>query len=192
MGLDAVELVMAWEETFGIAIPDEVAARFRTPREVTDWLAGRLGARRAGPCGTRRAFLRVRDAIAAETGVGRRQIRPRVPLGALFTADEAGRRAWSAVGRRVGDGWPRWPGGGEARTFWDRLETRWKPLLRLQSPLAEAVRPVAACAHGHPPAPGEAWTREQVALMVRRVTMDEIGIDAFGDDHEFVRDMGID
>jgi acyl carrier protein len=32
MGLESVELVMAWEEHFGIDIPNEVAAKMETPR----------------------------------------------------------------------------------------------------------------------------------------------------------------
>jgi acyl carrier protein len=32
MGLESVELVMAWEEHFGITIPDERAVTWQTPR----------------------------------------------------------------------------------------------------------------------------------------------------------------
>lgn len=42
MGLETVELVMAWEEEFGVEIPDSVAASLKTPRQVTDWLAAQL------------------------------------------------------------------------------------------------------------------------------------------------------
>jgi acyl carrier protein len=38
MGLDTVELVMAWEEEFGVPIPDAAAATMATPRDVIDWL----------------------------------------------------------------------------------------------------------------------------------------------------------
>ena len=36
MGLDAVELIVAYEEAFGIEITDVAAARMRTPRDVID------------------------------------------------------------------------------------------------------------------------------------------------------------
>ena len=36
MGLDSVELVMAWEKEFGIVIPDDVAATLETPRLAID------------------------------------------------------------------------------------------------------------------------------------------------------------
>ena len=41
MGLDAVELVIAWEEAFDVRFSDEDAAAMRTPRDVIDFIAGR-------------------------------------------------------------------------------------------------------------------------------------------------------
>jgi hypothetical protein len=38
MGLDTVELVMAFEERFGVSVPDTVAAELVTPRHVIDYL----------------------------------------------------------------------------------------------------------------------------------------------------------
>ena len=38
MGLDSVELVMAFEEEFGCVIVDSDAAQMATPRHVIDWL----------------------------------------------------------------------------------------------------------------------------------------------------------
>ncbi len=38
MGMDALELVFDFEETFGTRIPDEAAAKMFTPRQVIDWL----------------------------------------------------------------------------------------------------------------------------------------------------------
>ncbi len=47
MGLDTVELVMAFEESFGIAFSDEVAATLRTPGDVIDYVVKELHARGA-------------------------------------------------------------------------------------------------------------------------------------------------
>lgn len=43
-----------------------------------------------------------------------------------------------------------------------------------------------------PPHPGEPWTREQIESMLRQVVRDSAGVEDFGLDDRFVRDMGID
>lgn len=48
VGLDSVELIMAVEEAFGIAIDDEVASRIETPRDVADHVEARVGAKAKG------------------------------------------------------------------------------------------------------------------------------------------------
>jgi Phosphopantetheine attachment site len=45
MGLDTVELLMAFEEKFGISIPDQDATRLTTPRKVTDYIVSKIGDR---------------------------------------------------------------------------------------------------------------------------------------------------
>lgn len=45
MGLDGVELVMAYEEEFGVSITDPAAARMLTPRDVVDYLVPRVEGR---------------------------------------------------------------------------------------------------------------------------------------------------
>jgi hypothetical protein len=189
MGLDAVELVMAWEDAFGIDIPDAAAAVMYTPNHAIDYIALRLGARRAGPCRTRSTFLRVRDALAAELGLPPRAIHPASPLSSFFSGD-AGRERWTSAGRRLRSRWPDWPNDG-LLGFLDRVCLNGGSRgLRLSSTVSDLVRHVAAHEPGVQPAPGEGWTRERVALLVRRITIYETGIDGFRDDQEFVRDLG--
>jgi hypothetical protein len=38
MGMESVELVMDFEDTFGVRIPDQEAEKMVTPRHVIDWL----------------------------------------------------------------------------------------------------------------------------------------------------------
>jgi acyl carrier protein len=66
MGLDTVELVMAFEERFGIRIPDEDASDLTTPRRVTDYIFGKVGHR----CLTREQVAAVvREVIVEQTAV---------------------------------------------------------------------------------------------------------------------------
>lgn len=46
MGLDTVELIMAFEEEFGIAIPDADTSELTTPRQVTDYVMSKLAGER--------------------------------------------------------------------------------------------------------------------------------------------------
>jgi hypothetical protein len=45
MGLDTVELLMAFEEKFGVSITDEDATRLTTPRKVTDYIVSKVEGR---------------------------------------------------------------------------------------------------------------------------------------------------
>jgi hypothetical protein len=65
MGLDLVELVLSVEKSFQIDIPDEDAPHLETPRQLVDYVAGRLQAETAGVCLSQRAFYRVRRALLA-------------------------------------------------------------------------------------------------------------------------------
>jgi acyl carrier protein len=65
MGLDTVELVMAFEARFGLDIPDTVAAELVTPRDVIDYLM----ANGAGGGKSREEVARlVRQVIEEQTG----------------------------------------------------------------------------------------------------------------------------
>ncbi len=63
MGLDAVDLVMAWEEVFEIEILDEEAAALITPRMAIDLIFKKLNA--LDFTGSKRVWLyeRVREGV---------------------------------------------------------------------------------------------------------------------------------
>jgi hypothetical protein len=186
-------MLMAWEEGFGIGIPDEAAATLETPNHAIDYIAARLGARRTGPCRTQRAFHRVRAAFAAELGLPRGAVRPAARLSDLIPGGVPVER-WRAVGQRVGAGWAEAEGEGAASPlpFLGWLTSSPERVHPGRRTVAGLVRRVAAHEPDVRPAPGQPWTREQVALLLRRITLDEAGVEDFEDDDEFVRDMGLD
>ena len=100
MGLDMVEFVMAVEDAFGLAIPNEDAAWLRTPGEVIDYVHGHLPAASAGGCLSQRAFYQVRRATCRDLGVPRTSIRPDAALAPLFGAPESS--AWTALQAEIG------------------------------------------------------------------------------------------
>ena len=102
MGLDSVEIVMAWEDSLGVAIPDQEAALLRTPRQAIDLLCRKLRVDAGGPpggCLSRHAFYRLRRPFPAVLGCPRAAITPRTRLSELAPRWKA-RETRSALARR--------------------------------------------------------------------------------------------
>jgi hypothetical protein len=175
MGLDAVELVMAFEEAFGVEIPNTEAERMRTPRDVVDFVCTRVPVGPSGPCETQRAFYRLRRAL--RTALPDTAVRP-----ATRARDLANRESWPVLWERArgADGGADWP------------DVRWRrwPLGAPGTMRALALELVPRVT---PPEPGSGgmWTRERIGLRVRQVMAHELGITDFAMRDEFVRDMGI-
>jgi acyl carrier protein len=75
MGLDSVALVMAFEEEFGIDIPNEVAEHMVTPVIVMEWICNKISAEADdGPCLSMVEFHRVRQEHFTRHGVPRRAV----------------------------------------------------------------------------------------------------------------------
>ena len=83
MGLDAVELVMAVEEKFGIIITDEEATKTLTVGDLKHLVRAKLDVADADGCLTQRAFHLIRKNATAEFGILRRNLRPDTTLEAV-------------------------------------------------------------------------------------------------------------
>lgn len=66
MGLDTVALIVAFEDEFGLSIPNEEAERLTTPRKVTEYVWGRIT---HGRVTKEQVAERVRAVIREETGI---------------------------------------------------------------------------------------------------------------------------
>lgn len=177
MGLDSVEIVMGWEEAFGISIPDTVACDLITPRHAIDYICGVLAVQRTvEPCLSMRVFHRLRRALHEVTGTSLKAIRPDSKLRTLFP--RATRlRQWRTFKSRARlkatvDPWSAFPWGS-----WT-VEDLVSPELH---GMANSMKP------------GRAWTRSEVREVVRATVRDQVGITKrFSDHDEFVRDLGVD
>ncbi len=179
MGLDGVELVMAWEESFGITITDAEAANLRTPRLATDLIYRKLAAGDTpgpGGCLTQRAFYRLRSAFGGAFAVPRARVRPSTLLDSLLPAGRR-REHWQALQTRVGV--TRFP-----KLFFGR------PPFGCNTVGGLAAR-LAARQPGCFRQPSEPWTRAQVRSLVRRLIVEQLGIKTFSDDDDFVRDLRV-
>jgi len=175
MGLDSVEIVMAWEESFGISISDDEAMTLRTLGLAVDLIAQKLDARDEPqrPCLTARAFHRLRDSIINVANVPRESFRPDARLKALISTDR--RHTWQAVGAGCGIAslpipvWLFLP-----RTVGDL--TRWA--------VVHATKELKGR--------GESWTRSEIRDVVRAVVAEVTGAKEFKGDDDFIHDIGID
>lgn len=84
MGLEGVEIVMAVEERFGVAIEDSDAEKLLTPRDLIDCVMRKVGYTDHAQCLTQRAFHRLRVSLMRKFGLKRNQIKPATLLAALF------------------------------------------------------------------------------------------------------------
>jgi hypothetical protein len=193
VGLEGVEMVMAVEKEFGVDIPDADAGAMRVVRDLSSWVEARVGARPLGPCRTRRAFYRLRRALVDELGVPRAAVRPRAPLDSILPERlpaERRRRLEARVGtsllRRVG-----WWDDTLHELMGERRTPRYRSD-RAGQTVGDTARDLAADAGDLRPPPGQPWSREGVALMVRHLIHYEFAEYGFSDDASFVKDLGFD
>lgn len=129
MGLDGIELIMAVEEEFAIAIPDADAAQCVTVGKLVDLIDARLRHSVAEPCPSQRGFYVVRRELMSLLGLARTAIKPGTLLVDLI-AREKRRTLWPQLLQALTAG----------RTEWPRLvRPRWLTVLVV------VVVPLAAC-----------------------------------------------
>jgi len=79
MGLDTVELVIPFEDAFGIKIPDEIAATLETPALVIDYICGLRTTGSPTVCLAMLCFHRLRAAFIEEAACARSRRNPLPP-----------------------------------------------------------------------------------------------------------------
>ena len=178
MGLDSVELVLAWEDAFDVEISDEDASKIRTTGDSIDCVCGKLQMRYTAiqPCPSVTAFGRIRKAFE-RFGVARNSITPEARISDL-------------IGKRICDRRMRWVLG-SAGMLPIATSLRGRPLkwLRVRD-LVEGE--VASQTRRRSAENSRTWSRVEVREAVRAVTSLQTGVDRFKDDDDIVRDLGID
>lgn len=101
MGLDYVELIMALEERFGIAIPDEDAEHLSTPGKVADYVFSKVQQATQPTCLTQRSFHLLRRGWLTTLNTPRSQFRLDSELEGLIPLKDR-RQTWESLGQHVG------------------------------------------------------------------------------------------
>jgi len=97
MGLDAVELVMAVEQRFGITLDDESALSCTTPGDLVNCVFSKLETEGATGRLSAHAFYALRRELVRTFGFERRRIAPDTPLENLWSPNQR-RWAWHRLG----------------------------------------------------------------------------------------------
>jgi hypothetical protein len=177
MGLDSVELVLGWEDAFGVSISDAEAEKMFTTRQAAECIFEKVRSPlpEDSGCLSMRAFFRLRSAFQAE-GVPRKAIHPETKVTALLPSRQR-REILSAVSDRAG----------------------LRPLKRLPLGLQftfgrvrDVVLDAVVGQHRSLRLQGCGWSLRQVREVVRAVMYAQLALRGFSDDADFVKDLKID
>ena len=230
MGLDTVELVIRFEEAFGITISDEVAAELTTPRRVSFYVISQLNLADQTACTSQQAFYFLRREFVPTLGIHRTDFRPTSNLAPLLPANSR-TQIWTTIKRKLGDAAlpdlvrPTWvflivvvltflaaitallaavslTGSRGAGLFVAGVVSLGVGRLGaiLTRPLKREFRDgyahagdLARYAVLHTPHSFKReWTKEDIVQTVRRIIIDQTGVDDFTEDSRFVEDMHLD
>ena len=179
MGLDGVEIVMSWEASLGLSIPDAAATSLFTPRKAIDYLADRLSVRedRTAPCLSMRAFHIIRRCFVNQFALPTNAVRPTSRLRSLVPKGSK-RQFWHSLNKAIGAPYS---------TTALRI-----PLL---GPLTRTVRDLMlellSCHASGLVSLHERWTRHQIRQVIHASLEYQVAVTKFSEDDEFVKDMGI-
>lgn len=87
MGLDTVELLMSFEDEFGIAIKEDDAEKMGTPADVADYVMLRVRTNTGAPCPSQVGFYRIRSMLMTAFGIPRKDIHPNALLSEILKGD---------------------------------------------------------------------------------------------------------
>jgi acyl carrier protein len=170
MGLDIVEIVIQFEEDFGVRIPDADAGELVTPRDFIDYFCARLPMAADAPCPSQRAFYLLRRPLVLTQKVTRRAVRLDSGLASLT----GGKRDETLVDDLLR--------GLDARSRprLNRIGAH-RRLRRVRDlvPFAETSSQVR-------------WTRAVVARKVKTTVVEQLGLreSEYWEDAHFIRDLG--
>ena len=176
MGLDTVELVLGWEEAFGVPISDEAARDMRTTADVIDYLYPQVKGDLPEDTGCLavRAFFRLRGAFR-QSGCQGVRIRPDTKVSQLLPGKDR-RDRLTAILQSVGFTPPgRLPLG----------------LQFTAASIGTLVVDAVVRDHRVLRIPGCGWSRRQVREVVRAVMNAQLSLRKFSDKARIVKDLGV-
>ena len=219
MGLDSVELVMAFEEGFGVSISDAEAVTCRTPGDVIDLVCGKLQTSDDTVCVSQRGFHVLRRALIETLGISRGDVDLDFDIRS-FASGKSDREIWEGLKTAT-----------QARSWPPLVRPSWLvgilwivPVLVFLVLLSAAHWAIAGscavvsvlaasrftsqfcsripawCSKVRDLVPfavtsnAVVWTRAQVAALVKEVVIEQLGVSEgqYREDADFISDFGMD
>jgi hypothetical protein len=179
MGMDSVEIVLCWEESLQISIPDELVANVATPRESIELLEKLVGCEQSvGPSIIQQAFYKVRNILINDFKISRNRVKARSQFSQLFPRKNR-KESWDKFKKLVGVnnlsitvGWP---------LFSPSVTTIEDVVVELTARKAFLFKKQ-----------NEGWAKNQIREIVRCSVMYVVGVKAFPDSANYVKEIGID
>ena len=171
---------MAFEEEFGVSISDAEAETMVTPRDVINhiFLLKQFENEDSfsdfkGCSKSQRAFSSIRRAIVNSTGIEKRKVQLTSRLSEIFRS----KREWRKFQNEVHLGLITFP--------FSKMR-----ILRAPNTVEDLVKrlvsrnPIYLSKEG-------CWTEVEVRELVRKIILEQLSVESFSDDDEFVRDLGV-
>jgi hypothetical protein len=171
MGLDSVALVLRFEDTFGIKIPDADAEKMQRVKDVTDYVFARVEHTTQNTCMTQQAFYFLRRSFAKSLQTSRESFHSQAKLDSILPKGDR-KATLERLKNETGIDIP--------------LKKSW--FLRNVESVTDLARHITL---NQPTLFKKAWTRKQVATLVRDITIDETGVGDVKPKSRFVDDLGI-
>jgi len=170
---------MAFEEEFGISISDAEAETMVTPRDVINhiFLLKQFDGEESysdfkGCSKSQRAFSSIRRAIVNSTGIDKRKVQLTSKLPEVFRS----KREWRKFQNEVHLG---------VISPFSRMK-----ILTASNTVEDLVKRLVSRNPTYLNKEG-CWTEEEVRNLVRKIIAEQLNVESFSDDDEFVRDLGV-
>jgi|SRR5882672_2529633 len=176
MGLEGLEIVLATEETFGIAMSDAVAAAIQTPAELIEFIATNVPIATSQECLTQQLFYRLRRGFRSQVPPMMEKFDLDTELAGILHKNQWN-EVWLAIRATSGDSsWPEsvpWPG-----FFRDGPKTIRQLIWDLVASLPR-------------PTQGESWSRVKIEAEVRRIIAEVLDKKDFDLSAKFIGELGV-
>ncbi len=219
MGLDSVELAMAFEESFGVTLSDAEAVKCERPADVIELVLGKLRISEEAGCVSQRGFYVLRRALTETLGIERRAVTLDLDIRSLLS-EMSNPAVWK--GLKIATKARSWPPLVRPRwlvvSLWLLTGVVLIALFRVTDPeFAWAGALLIGCAgmmftrrfeNRIPRAYSRvrdlvpfvvtsseiSWSRAEVATLVKKLVMDQLGVgeEQYREDAYFIQDFGMD